>query len=355
MSSLLPSLAWASAQASGALTVASTGWLVSGLSPSPLVNSLLPALGALPALVPLPFRASTGYGLQIASALLLLLVSLKITGPSVVWPLLAMLLFGFGGQMSGLPLQQSLLRRSWTSMDQLRQGSTLGQLIGNLLTGVLFPIGKAVLQYLNAMVLLLPLLPIVWRTHDPGAAAADQGSSDGAASLRLGFVGRTVAQGALFGSLFGLLALWVRTVGAGNCFDFGMVLTAYGLGRTLEGSRLRPPLGPQLPYLLIAILLAATQLPGLPGWGSVLLFLPMGLLAAGSDRHVVVSLADRGDEPLRWLLLERGGALGGLLGALGIGLLTQVLGLRFALPLEVAAFAAAALVLHRPGHRGAGA
>lgn len=346
----LAPFAWGSAQAGSALTLASTGWLVSGLSPSPLINGLLPALGALPALLPLPLRAGLGFALQLLAALLLLLVSLKITGASVIWPLLAVLLFSLGGRMSSLPLQQNLLGSARVPMHQLRLGSSLGQLLGNLLTGVLFPIGKAVLQYANALVLLLPLVPVVVRSR---SATAEAAPAPTAAAVRTPFAGSGIVQGLLFGSLFGLLALWVRKVGAGNCFDFGMVLTAYGLGRTLAVTRLQPRLATGVPYALIAALLAATQIPGLPGWGAVLLFLPMGLVAASSDEQRVAALADRGDEALRWQILERSGSLGALLGSLGIGLLTQVIGLTWALPLEVIAFVLAALLLRgRPSRSG---
>ncbi len=342
MGGLLPSLAWGSAQAGGALTVASTGWLVSGLSPSPLINSLLPALGALPALLPLPMKAKEGYGLQLVSALLLLAVSLKVTGPSVLWPLLAVLLFGLGAQMSRLPLQQTLLSRSKVPMEQLRLGGSLGHLLGTLLTGVLFPIGKAVAQYANALALLLPLLPLAWASGRSGAGTA---TPTPVPQSKGGFELRSLLQGVLFGSLFALLALWVRKVGAGNCFDFGMVLTAYGLGRTLGATPWRPRLLPGLPYLLIALLLAATQ--ALPGWGAVLLFLPMGLLAAASDGHLIDGLAPLGAVAVRWQVLERSGALGGLLGTLAIGALSQIVGLESALPIVLVAFVLAALLLHR--------
>ena len=339
MRAALAPLAWGSAQAGAALTLASTGWLVSGLSSSPLVNGLLSALGALPALLPLPLRAGPGFALQLGSALLLLLVSLKLTGTSVLWPLLAVLLFSLGGRMSALPLQQSLLRRSRVPMQQLRFSSYLGQLLGNLLSGVLFPIGKAVLQYANALVLLLPLLPLAQAEAEAPPAAP------GAPGATIPFDGACIAQGLLFGSLFSLLALWVRQVGAGNCFDFGMVLTAYGLGRTLAATRLQPRWPAGLPYALIAALLAASQIPGLPGWAAVVLFVPMGLAAAGSDGHRVTSLAHRGDPALGWQILDRSGSLGSLLGSLGIGLLTQVLSLTWALPIELVAFVLAALLL----------
>jgi hypothetical protein len=46
-----------------------------------------------------------------------------------------------------------------------------------------------------------------------------------------------------------------------------------------------------------------------------------------------------------WLILERSGALGSLVGSLGIGLLSQRIGLSGALPLELVAFGLAALLL----------
>ena len=348
----LAPIAWTSGQAGAALTMASTGWLVSGLSPSPLVNALVAALRALPTLLPLPRRAAEGFVLQIGATLLLLLVSLKVTGSSVAWPLLAVLLFSLGGRIGSLPLQQSLVERSRLPMGQLRLGSSLGQVLGTLLTGVLFPIGTAALPYANARVLLLPLLPRVSRASSPRRPPADPSAESRPEEASIPFNAAGIAQGALFGSLFGLLALWVRKVGAGNCFDFGMVLTAYGLGRTLAATALRPCLPAGLPYGLIALLLAATQIPGLPGWGAVALFLPMGLVAAISDEQRVAALGPRGDGPQGWLILERSGALGSLVGSLGIGLLSQRIGLSGALPLELVAFGLAALLLRgRPLRR----
>jgi hypothetical protein len=342
---LLVPIAWTSGQAGATLTLASTGWLVSGLNASPLINTLVMALLALPTLLPVPRRAAAGFWLQMLAAMLLLLVSLRITGRSVAWPLLAVLLFSLGGRIGSPPLQQSLLQRSQLPLQQLRLGSSLGQVLGNLLTGVLFPIGRATLQYTHALVLMLPLLPLVTKAsspHDPSVAPIqDPGTAADAIPFRAG----AILQGLLFGSLFGLLALWVRQVGAGNCFDFGMVLTAYGLGRTLAATALRPHLPAGLPYGLIAALLAATQIPGLPGWGAVALFLPMGLIAAISDEQRVAILEQGSAGPQGWLILERSGALGSLLGSLGFGLISQGIGLSGILPLEVIAFGLVALLL----------
>jgi hypothetical protein len=144
--------------------------------------------------------------------------------------------------------------------------------------------------------------------------------------------------------LFGLLALWVRKVGAGNCFDFGMVLTAYGVGRAgaeAFGQRLRLP--SRLPYGLMAVVLLATQWA--VGWVAVLLFVPFGLLAAVADARLAVGVDPAGDLQQNWNRLERSSALGGLVGSLGMGLIAQVIGLAGSLPIQLLAFLGAGAFL----------
>ncbi|MFM7675786.1 MAG: hypothetical protein ACKO5F_09430 [Synechococcus sp.] len=336
---------WGSAQAGSSLTLASTAWMVSGFTPSPLLNSLLPALGTLPVLLPLRRRPS-GYGLQLASVLLLLGVSVaqlsgRVAPPWLLVPsLLAVLLFGIGAEESQLPLQRRLLRQSGLSIERLRQGSDLGALAGNLLTAVLFP---AVKQFTPALLLLLPLgsaaLPAADRSATDAPEAAPEASEAPPPLER-----RCLLQGLLFGGLFALLPLWVRAVGAGKCFDFAMVLAAYGVGRSLQG-RL-PALPGAMRYGLMGGLLIGTQVT--PGWAAVLLFVPLGALAAAADGALVEQLAPLGDGALRWQVLQRSGAVGGLAGSLGMGLFAQLLGLGMAVPLQVAAFAAMALLAGRP-------
>jgi|GEM_PF-315253 len=423
----LLSLAWGSAQASASLTLASAAWLVSGLTASPLINSLLPVLATAAALLPLPQQPLLGSLLQLLATLLLLAIGLhrqnldpatataSATGAAsaavgsgaflpLVLALLAVLLFGLGLQIGQLPLQRFLVGAQGISMRRLRSGSELGALLGHLLTALLFPIGKAVLQFSQALVLLLPLLPAALLSRRPGhrhlpprsdpdlasaasstaltasaatavaastaVAAAAGANPGGGVSLNW----RCCLQGILFGSLFGLLPLWVRQLGGGSCFDFGMVLTAYGLGRLLAAAgpagslpsppalvataalpgpwRLHPARG--LPYLLLAFTLAATQ--WLPGWGSLVLFLPMGGLAALSDARLVATLDTHPDdsttdEPLRWQILARSSGVGALAGSLLMGGTAQLLGLTLALPLQVLAFAAAAVPLSLAGRR----
>ena len=336
-------LAWGSAQASSSLALASTAWLLSGINPSPLLNVLLPVLATVPLLLPLPKRLRLGYFIQISALLVLLTVATPWADHRVLLVLSGVFLLVLGQQIGQSPLQHQLQSSQSIPPAALRTSAEGGRLIGNLLTAVLFPIGKALLQFSQALVLLLPLAPAVL-----GLAAAQpqpqsfEPETPGSSGLYL----PSLVQGLLFGSLFALLPLWVREEGAGNCFDFGMVITAYGLGRSAAAalaSRWR--LAAPLPYLLLAVLLAATQV--LPGWGAVGLFVPFGLLAGLSDGNLDRSAPQTSDPRRRLKLLERSSSVGGLAGSMLMGLLAQVTSLGLALPLQLAGFVAASLVLPR--------
>ncbi len=341
----LLTLAWSSSQASGTLAIGATAWLLSGLTPSPLVNGVLPALATLPLLLPLPQRIRLGSLLQLLSLLLLLAVAAGLLGRSVLAPLLAIALLAVGLRLAQDPLQRQLHGRGAVPIGELRAGAEAGRLAGNLLTAILFPIGKALLQFGSALVLLLPLAPLVGVLRDGGHHPEEHREGEAPAAAepapwRLEPGG--VLQGLLLGGLFALLPLWVREQAAGSCFDFGLLLTAYGLGRTgAEAWGLRLP--PRLPYVLMAAVLVATQFVG--GWGSVLLFVPFGLLAAVADARLALGVDPAGDLQQNWSVLERSSALGGLAGSLGMGLVAQVIGLGGSLPIQLAAFLGAAVLL----------
>ena len=109
-----PMLLQGSAQAGANLSLAATAWMVSGITASPLLNTLLPALGALPFLLHLK-RTARGYWLQIVGVLILLGVSLALKPMGEYKTLLllgsfaAVLLFQIGQEISILPLQQQLI------------------------------------------------------------------------------------------------------------------------------------------------------------------------------------------------------------------------------------------------------
>ncbi len=352
----LLTIAWSSSQASGTLAIGATAWLLSGLTPSPLVNGVLPALATLPLLLPLPQRIRLGSLLQVLSLLLLLAVAAGLLGRSVIAPLLGIALLAMGLRLAQDPLQRQLHGRWGVPIGELRAGAEAGRLAGNLLTALLFPIGKALLQFGSALVLLLPLAPLVGALR-AGGHREEHRDDDGAAALTAATAAATTAaeepapwrlepggvlQGLLLGGLFALLPLWVREQAAGSCFDFGLLLTAYGLGRTgAEAWGLRLP--PRLPYLLMAAVLVATQFVG--GWGAVLLFVPFGLLAAVADARLAHGVDPAGDLQQNWSLLERSSALGGLAGSLGMGLVAQLIGLGGSLPIQLAAFLGAGALL----------
>lgn len=340
----LPSLLWFSQRAAHALTSASAGWLLSGLSQAPLVNGLLPALSASTTLLPLRPRARFGLLLQLGGLLLLLAAALRQLGPSPAWPLLASALVGVGRTASLLPLQRWLLASQHLALAWLQRLGDAGGLVGSLLTALLFPLLRNTApQFAVAALLLLPALLLVFSPRFRPTA----GSAPVAAGAATGLDLRGGAQGLLFGALFALLPLWVRMIGSGNCVDFGLVLAAYGLGRILT---LPLPLPGWSLYAAMALLLLATS--WLPAWACTALFVPLGALAAGSDVRLAASLTagegeGRGGAAEELTRLDRSLAIGSLVGSLAMGAGTQLLGLAHARILIVVAYGLAALLLPR--------
>ena len=324
-------LRWGSAQAGISLSLASVAWLLSGLTPSPLLNTLLPAITTLPALLSFRRRPGAFCWIVISTLGLLLLCSPLGAGIQPSWAIVVVLSAGLvialGQDFSQLPLQRQLLQTPDLSFQHLRRSSELGALLGFGLTGLIRPGWH---QFLPAAVLLLPLLP---------SALQRQASSIQAMELP-GFNRPAAWQGLVFGAFFSLLPLWIRSIAEGNCFNFGMVLAAYGIGRSLitaSGRRSSWSLFGPIGGLLLAIQL-------LPGFISTLLFIPLGGLAAATDRQLVDRLHPT-DPAEGWQVLRRSGAIGGLVGVLAMGSLAQVIGLPQALLVQVGLFLTAPLLL----------
>lgn len=348
----LQTLAWGSSQASAALAISATAWMLSWITPSPLLNGLLPATATMAALLPLRPRTGLGVTLQILALLGLLVVAIQLEPMPGRLPALitlgAMLLWAIGNQLSLVGLHHHLLTTAAMPLSALRTSGETGHLLGYLLMGLLFPLGQSLSQFSAALLLLLPLLPTVLRARQSWHVAPDPGGAlplSAASHLDR----RALLQGILFGGLFALLPLWVRLNAQGTCLDFGMLLTAYALGKTAaaavgERSWLGSPRSPATAcahYGVMGLLLIASQL--LPGWAAVGLFLPFGLLAGLRDQGLL--LACRTADGLPDLAgFERSGAIGGLVGALAMGLLSQLLGFTWALPLQVAGFLLAAML-----------
>lgn len=326
-------LRWGSAQAGVSLSLASSGWVISGLTPSPLVNSLLPALTTLPALLPLKRRAGA-FCWIVCSAVALVIICSPVaravqTQLLVIAVLMAGLIIALGQDMSQLPLQLQLLRAPQLSFPQLRRASEIGALLGFCLTGLIRP---GVHQFMPAALLLLPLLPLACRRQPSLVQSVSLPRFNRKAAL----------QGLLFGGFFGLLPLWVRSVAEGNCLNFGMVLAAYGLGRTLLSNKSPAQHSSWHLYGLLGALLGLGQL--LPGWIAIVFFLPIGTLAAATDRQLVASLMP--DDPAQgWQILQRSGSIGGLAGVLLMGGLAQWLGLPLSLGLQLVLFVTAPLLM----------
>ena len=336
-----PTTLLATTQAGHNLTWASTAWMLSGLTPSPLINGLLPAFGTLPLLLQVR-RDPKGYGLQLMAVLMLIAITLGrdlLTLERVI-PVIgcfaAILLLGLGKEMSTLPLQRQLLNNKGTSMPKLRSGQDLGALIGNLLAALLLP---GLRQFLPALLLLLPMTRVAAASRNTLETQSPSYPTE-----RLPLDSNCILQGLVMGSLFALLALWVREVDGGKCFDFAMLLAAYGLGRT--GMSLLPDMHRSLRYLLIGALLLIIQ-TSLPPVVAVVLFVPMGALAAASDTDLVDQLSPLGDAPLRWQVLLRSSAIGGIAGSIGLGLTCQLFSLAIALPLVIAGFLVQAITAWR--------
>ncbi len=86
----------------------------------------------------------------------------------------SVLAVALGTQMTALPLQRTLLARHQLPMGQLRRAGELGALLGHGLTALLFPIGRALLQFSQALVLLLPVLPLTRQARGEAARPASR-------------------------------------------------------------------------------------------------------------------------------------------------------------------------------------
>lgn len=334
------------------MAVSATAWMLSGLTPSPLLNGLLPVLTAGASLLPLRPRARLGFSLQSLALFALLALAFRSWGPGALLPvvltLLAMLLWAIGRQLSQESLNHHLLSTLAVPLPVLRGSGEMGRMLGNLMMGLLFPVGRSLGQFAAALVLSLPLLPLLGRQRRGLAIATTAlGRSP---SPSTGLHRGVLLQGMLFGGLFALLPLWVRLQAQGDCLDFGFVLGAYGAGRLVAQAVVAPrwfgltgrPLVSGIQYAAMAVLLLVSQ--RMPGLLAVGLFLPFGLLAALRDQALLLSCRGA-DGQIDLACFERSGVLGGLCGALAMGLLIQSVGLAWGLPVQLCAFVLAALLL----------
>ena len=314
---------WGSSQAGSTLLFASSAWMVSGLSSSPLLNGALPAVAAVPLLLR-QHRQINGYVLRIVGAILLIVISLipsgidSIKSVLIAGTFLALFLHNFGKELSSVPIKQNLVEQSGTNMQSLRIVEDLGAVSGNLITALIFP---AIRQFIPASLLLMPLTLGLPETRNFKAAKQRHHESLPVHNLCL-------LQGLVIGALFALLALWVREIDGGKCFDFAMVLTAYQFGRPFM--LWIPKMAAPLRYLMLLALILSSQMVT-QAWLSVALFIPIGALVSSCERTLIDDMSQDSAPTQSWQVLHRSSAIGGIIGSISLGVLCQFAGLDTAL------------------------
>ena len=227
-------------------------------------------------------------------------------------------------EVSTVPLQKGLLASSGIRFKSLQVFTEIGSLIGAVMTALIFP---AISQFIPAFFLVLPLASIISSINlqAPAVSADDVPTKSGFRINPLCFL-----QGFVLGGLFAVLALWVRVIDGGKCFDFGVILACYFLGRGLVG--FLPKLKLNHMYLIIFILLFLCQVIPLK-WISALLFIPIGMLVNSTDLVIALGFSEKGKLLEDWKSFQDQSAIGGIAGGLALGSICEVVGLGYALPI----------------------
>lgn len=336
-SDLFPAALWVSSQAGGSLFLASSAWMVSGLTPSPLINSLIPVIAAIPILIDIKERLGA-YWLQAGSILALLVASWFYGDEGISRGVLLSISFAaifsyyLGIEASSIPLQKKLMSNTDVRLKTIQICTELGSLLGAALTALIFP---AVSQFVPALILVLPLLIVVYRRKVHYPEINDSQASNVSNDINLKFNKFPFLQGFVLGGLFAVLALWVRVIDGGKCFDFGIILASYFLGKALVS--ILPKIKLSLSYILVVCLLIAFQLITLR-WMSVLLFVPLGMFINSIDLSIASSLCRDGYIIEGWKSFQDQSALGGIAGGLALGCICQFIGLEYSLPIVSSGF-----------------
>ena len=346
MSKSLPRFAgpmlWGTSQAGGTLLLASSAWMISGLTNSPFLNGLMPAVGALPVLLNLKCNHK-GYWIQVFGVGLLLIFSFFYSQDQTAKIVLLLatyftiFIYGVGQETSMVPIQAGIIVTSGVSMKSIQIGQDIGILSGNLMTAIFFP---AVRQFIPALILMLPMAQFLRRSR----ANLETLELQSKLPKKLDFNRLCLIQGLVLGSLFSMLALWVREIDNGKCFDFAMVLVAYAVGRSLVS--FVPKMPASIRYILIILFLILIELIPFP-WLSITMFAVIGALVSASDFSLVDGLDSVDDIPSRWQVMQNSSALGGLVGSLILGLICEIIGLDFALICVCVGFAMLAIMTSR--------
>ena len=340
---LLPATLWISSQAGGSLFLASSAWMVSGLTSSPLINSLIPVIAAIPILVDIRERLG-GYWLQAGSILGLLIASWFYSDDGISKSILlgisfiAIFSYYLGIEVSSIPLQKELMSNTNVRLKTIQICTELGSLLGAAMTALIFP---AVSQFIPAFILILPLASIVYRKKGHYLEVNDKGGYDTSHERNVKLSKLPLLQGFVLGGMFAVLALWVRLVDGGKCFDFGIILASYFLGKGLAS--ILPKMRLSYKYILIFSLLIAFQLITMR-WISVLLFVPLGMFINSTDLSIASTLSKDNQLMEGWKSFQDQSALGGIAGGLALGGICQFIGLEYALPIVSSGFVLLAIL-----------
>ena len=336
-SDLLPSAFWASSQAGSSLFLASSAWMVSGLTPSPLINSFIPVVAAIPILINIKERLE-GYWLQAGSIFCLLIASWLYSDDGIskvaliITSFLAIFLYYVGIEVSNVQLQKNIILSSGVRFKTIQICTEIGSLVGAILTAVIFP---AVSQFIPALILVLPLASCIYGTKTRITVESTTDESSILPNSKTTIKPLCFLQGFVLGGLFAVLALWVRVIDGGKCFDFGVILACYFLGKSLVS--IAPKFKLKYSYVIIFTLLISCQLISLR-WVSVLLFIPVGMLISSTDFSIASIFSDKDKLLEGWKTFQDQSALGGIAGGLALGSICQAIGLEYALPIVSSGF-----------------
>ena len=336
-SDLLPSAFWVSSQAGSSLFLASSAWMVSGLTPSPLINSFIPVVAAIPILINIKERLE-GYWLQVASILALLVFSWLYgddgIGKSalVVISFLSIFSYYLGIELSNVPLQKNIISKSNIRLRLIQICTEIGSLVGAILTALIFP---AVSQFIPAFVLVLPLALYAYKAKVKSVNKMPNDEFTQSSNSNIALNPVCFLQGFVLGGLFAVLALWVRVIDGGKCFDFGVILACYFLGKGLV--EMAPKFNLRYAYMVVFSLLIACQLMPLK-WISALLFIPIGMFINSTDLSIASALSEKEKLVEGWKAFQDQSALGGIAGGLTLGSICQVIGIEYALPIVSSGF-----------------
>ena len=201
-----------------------------------------------------------------------------------------------------------------------------------MLTALIFP---AVSQFIPALFLVLPLATQSYERNKENMTTNSNSQHNHTSQPSLNLNPLCFLQGFVMGGLFAVLALWIRVIDGGKCFDFGVILACYFLGKGLVN--ITPKLKLTYTYIIIFSLLIACQLIPMR-WISVILFIPMGTFINSTDLSIASSLSNEGQLIEGWKSFQDQSALGGIAGSLALGSICEVVGLEYALPIVSSGF-----------------